>query len=1020
MLLRLFLLFAMVSPTLAFAAGNFFEPVATDTSMKVLASIFGGLKTFGSGGDPLGAGIKMFNGAVLTIGGLLVAYTIVIGTIGTAHDGEMLGKKFSSAWVPIRTALGTALVLPVISGTYCTMQAIVGWLIVQGIGLADSVWTSYTSNSELTFLSSSALATSASRAMGYNLFNSLVCMETITQVAKDIKNEKAITVIDSDLKGVETPSPNDANTTQFGATTNGFQPDSCGSMTLVENGVNTNTSVTGWVSTTVLNYPQIKAAQAAITAKNKQATATLKSELHALAKNLVTTKTAISPQSIENAVVKYQETVNKAAAQELAKMKEFKTFAQNASKDGWFLAGAFYTKMAWFSDSVHRAASYLPKTTPPSGDVFDNTVLQEKTQPILNALSASSTSATLSTGFGASSQTGVRQEGEDSITGFLEKWFYNAATFVFEDGEHPLMAMKRLGNWLLAIVAASWIAIGLSLAVKDSTQAKVADFFASAVKPVSYRSIVGFVTNIAMMFSVPMLIAGITLSYVLPMMPFFLWFGATLGWLVMCIEAILAAPMWAVMHLSPKGDDLVGTGTQGYRLVLSLMLRPVLMIFGLIASFVILSAVGNILSQVFFGVFAIGQSDTGIIFKIIGYFIVAPILYSIAMFVLIKKSFSMIHVIPDEMLNWFGGGGPQLGNFANTVGGEQGGMMAGAAVLGSNAAQIGGGLQNKLQQKSALAEDKGNRGMEEMKSAGASQDTMDKLKGGPGGFGGLTTLQKASFGTAMGTAMKNSGNPTQLMDKFNEIMNDPAKLKGADNDPFKALKQAQEHTHTQNFGQDANSFLGAMSNGQYAGVGYQRSMEKLQGAQASMSRAGVPDSQASSAIQNAIANTMSQFPPGQRHNRSAIGTEFKKQLNQEMSNVMPSMSSVSKGVQQGGGSGGTQSSTPFPQINPSFAAAAAGPSLGGTNPTTTPPPAGTPPTTSDRRLKNNIKLVGKDKNTGLNLYEFTYKNDSEKHRYVGVMADEVEKVNPKAVIYGKDGYASVYYEMLGLQMVEIK
>ena len=114
MYIRLLILISLLLPELAMAA-NMFEPVSGDKSMALLASIFGGLGIFGSGGsDPIAAGIRMFNGGVLIIGGVLVAYTIMIGTIGTAHDGEMLGKKFSSVWVPLRTALGTALVLPVI------------------------------------------------------------------------------------------------------------------------------------------------------------------------------------------------------------------------------------------------------------------------------------------------------------------------------------------------------------------------------------------------------------------------------------------------------------------------------------------------------------------------------------------------------------------------------------------------------------------------------------------------------------------------------------------------------------------------------------------------------------------------------------------------------------------------------------------------------------------------------------------------------------------------------------------
>ena len=104
-------LLAMLLPSLAFAS-NLFDVPAGDVSMKVLGAIFGGLLDSGGGSDPLLSGIKMFNGGCLIIGGILAAYTILAGTLNTAHDGEMLGKKFSSVWIPVRYSVGTALVLP--------------------------------------------------------------------------------------------------------------------------------------------------------------------------------------------------------------------------------------------------------------------------------------------------------------------------------------------------------------------------------------------------------------------------------------------------------------------------------------------------------------------------------------------------------------------------------------------------------------------------------------------------------------------------------------------------------------------------------------------------------------------------------------------------------------------------------------------------------------------------------------------------------------------------------------------
>lgn len=72
---------------------------------------------------------------------------------------------------------------------------------------------------------------------------------------------------------------------------------------------------------------------------------------------------------------------------------------------------------------------------------------------------------------------------------------------------------------------------------------------------------------------------------------------------------------------------------------------------------------------------------------------------------------------------------------------------------------------------------------------------------------------------------------------------------------------------------------------------------------------------------------------------------------------------------------------------------------------------------SDRRLKEHIRLVGQDAATGLNLYEFSYIGGDDR-RFRGVMADEVEPRFPEAVHYNALGYASVNYDLLGIEMVE--
>ena len=72
---------------------------------------------------------------------------------------------------------------------------------------------------------------------------------------------------------------------------------------------------------------------------------------------------------------------------------------------------------------------------------------------------------------------------------------------------------------------------------------------------------------------------------------------------------------------------------------------------------------------------------------------------------------------------------------------------------------------------------------------------------------------------------------------------------------------------------------------------------------------------------------------------------------------------------------------------------------------------------SDRRLKQDIEVVGRDAATGLALYEFSYRGGNGQ-RYRGVMADEVAQAFPSAVVRGDDGFDKVNYALLGLEMTE--
>lgn len=136
-------LFLYLFPVLAFADSSvsFFTPPSTDYSVIFLGNLFGQVDgvLYGTGSQIMGKLFLVFNSAVLALGGITVTYTLIVATMNTAHEGQFLGQKWSSIWIPIRSTVGLALLIPKASG-YCLMQVFIMWVVVQGVGAADRVW----------------------------------------------------------------------------------------------------------------------------------------------------------------------------------------------------------------------------------------------------------------------------------------------------------------------------------------------------------------------------------------------------------------------------------------------------------------------------------------------------------------------------------------------------------------------------------------------------------------------------------------------------------------------------------------------------------------------------------------------------------------------------------------------------------------------------------------------------------------------------------------------------------------
>jgi conjugal transfer/type IV secretion protein DotA/TraY len=214
------------------------------------------------------------------------------------------------------------------------------------------------------------------------------------------------------------------------------------------------------------------------------------------------------------------------------------------------------------------------------------------------------------------------------------------------EGGNPLTALINLG-----VTVSSWMAGVIMWFIGVSVLLIAISYFVPGVG--GLITVLGF---ILVALAIPLMTFGIKLAAYLPFLIAIVWSAAVLNWLVIVIEALFGAPLWAMVHLDMEGDGLNFQRTgHGYIFLLNLLFRPIMMVGALIFAKLAMAAV--------FGLFLGGVSGMlnnltnvssdwwGNLMVIIG-----AIWVTIAFAEqIISVSMGTIFVIPDKVFAWVGG-----------------------------------------------------------------------------------------------------------------------------------------------------------------------------------------------------------------------------------------------------------------------------------------------------------------------------------------------------------------------------
>lgn len=207
------------------------------------------------------------------------------------------------------------------------------------------------------------------------------------------------------------------------------------------------------------------------------------------------------------------------------------------------------------------------------------------------------------------------------------------------------MAVSDVGDYL---IGTAW-GLASALGVVDVTHAlgKKLPFIDSVIPNLDK-----YISFTLFSIFLPLLLYGLALAYYLPAIPFIRWIAALVGWIILIVEALVAAPLWLCAHALPEGEGAAGQhGKRGYMLLLGIVIRPPLMVTGFFAAILLMQVLGRLIGGGF-ELFIAGTAQTRIV-GITGTFAMLVIL-GITVVMAANKFFSLIHYLPEHVTNWIG------------------------------------------------------------------------------------------------------------------------------------------------------------------------------------------------------------------------------------------------------------------------------------------------------------------------------------------------------------------------------
>lgn len=279
---------------------------------------------------------------------------------------------------------------------------------------------------------------------------------------------------------------------------------------------------------------------------------------------------------------------------------------------------------------------------------------------------------------------------------------------------HPFAAMTAIGKSLVENAIRS-MGTSLGFSLGSGMVGLISPGFGDAFKNIS---------SIFVSIATLGLTAGFVLYYILPFLPFIYFFFAVSSWVKSIFEAMVGVPLWALAHLRIDGDGFSGQAAAGgYFLLMEIMLRPIVTVFGLISSMAVFGTTVAVLNKIFYVVVAnvvgdVPSDETGSTLTVDGHPLPSlgmidqfffTMMYAILVYLIGNACFKMIDSIPKGFMRWIGS---SVSTFNDNSGDPTGNLTSYAALGGSQITQnIFGNINKGAETASGLVQSIGRAAM---------------------------------------------------------------------------------------------------------------------------------------------------------------------------------------------------------------------------------------------------------------------------------------------------------------------